>query len=649
MLPTNKILQKFIICSMMLIFACAAVQGQTTQPTWWFGVSGAANFNFYDGTTQRLNNSLIVPTAFHKGTGIRPYGSVLAEYRPGRIWGVMLNVGYDGLGAKYDGVTAPCDCPATLSSGLSYVSIEPSLRLGFATTDLFFFAGPSLAFNVSKNFSYTQLRQPNTNADFSAVNNTLFSGQVGVGYDIPLSAPNSESKVSLSPFVSYHPYFGQDPRSIESLSITTVRAGIALKFGKGHKAVLAETPIAAAAIPAPVHEVTFTVREPKAVPFKRQVSETLPVLSVVFFDEGSTEIPSRYVVLTKDQAPGFKEEQIQNEESATVSVRSAGQLNVYHNVLNILGDRMRLNPGATITLDGASVKGVQDGKQMAESIKLYLVTVFGIDGSRIATRGSIRANPPSGHPGGTKEQVLLSAENRRVDIETHSPELLLEVGGGMMKPVQISATQVDPLDSHVIFTVDSAKQQFKSWSIEVTDSKGAVQHYGPYTSDQESVPGTTILGDSLRGEYKVAMVGEKNDGSTVRKESTIHLVRDDNTVIKGLRYSIVFDFDKAKSIAEYNKFLTAIVAPLITEGATVTIHGHTDIIGGVEHNQKLSDNRAKQTQKIIEHAIANSGRDNVKFETFGFGEDASHSPFENNLPEERFYNRTVIIDIVPVK
>ena len=91
------------------------------------------------------------------------------------------------------------------------------------------------------------------------------------------------------------------------------------------------------------------------------------------------------------------------------------------------------------------------------------------------------------------------------------------------------------------------------------------------------------------------------------------------------------------------------VSPLISDGSTVIIHGHTDIIGDDQYNQNLSVDRAQQTQKIIEHALSQLGRTGVKFETFGFGEEASHSPFENNLPEERFYNRTVIIDIIPVK
>ncbi|MDR3696661.1 OmpA family protein [Mucilaginibacter sp.] len=642
-------MQKFIICILMVSFAFTTAKGQVTPPIWWYGVSGAANFNFYTGTTQNLNNSLTVPTPFHKGTGVRPYASILVEYRPGPVWGGILNVGYDGLGAKFDGVEAPCNCPADLTSELSYVSIEPSLRLGFKTSSLYFFAGPSVAINVNKGFAYTQLKQPNTNADFSSVNSTIFSGQVGAGFDIPLSAPNSESKVSLSPFISYHPYFGQDPRNIESLSITTVRAGIALKFGKGHKAPVQDQPVAVAAAPVVVSDVTFTVRGPiNALPV-HVVSETFPVLNSVFFDDGSTAIPSRYILLTKEQAIGFKEDQLQNAQSPSGTGRSAGQLTVYHNVLNVLGDRMRANPTATVSLEGSSAQGPKDAKEFAESIKLYLVTVFEIDGSRISTHGSFKAHPSSEHPGGTKELVLLRAENRRVDIESKSPELLVEAGGGMMKPVQIITNQENPLDFDVVFNVDSAQEKVKSWSVNATDERGTVQHFGPFTGNQQGLPAATILGDSPGGDYKITMLAELNNGSTVTKETSVHLLRPDPMITNGSRYSIVFDFDKAKSIAEYDKFLTTIVAPLIVDGATVTIHGHTDIIGLETYNQKLSEERAQQTQKIIERAIANSGRDHVKFETTGFGEDANHSPFDNNLPEERFYNRTVIIDIAPVK
>ncbi|MEB0248612.1 MULTISPECIES: outer membrane beta-barrel protein [unclassified Mucilaginibacter] len=639
MLLQYKMIKRAILLSAMVILSQVAAQAQVTPPTWWWGLSGAANFNFYDGTTQTLNSSLMVPTAFHKGFGIRPYGSVLVEYRPAGVWGIMLNVGYDGRGGKFNDVVAPCNCDATLRTNAAYIAVEPSLRLAVPASNLYFFAGPRLAFNIQKSFSYTQVKQPNTNGELSNMRKTLVSGQVGIGYEIPLAAATNPNKISLSPFISYQPYFGQAPRSIESWQITTVRAGIALKFGKGHKKVV-EIP-AVAIIPV---DVTFAIRAPKTVPLKRQVSETLPLLNAVFFDDGANTIPNRYVALNNAQAGTFREEQLQAEQSVTMSGRSARQLNVYHNVLNILGDRMRANPGTTISLTGAPA---DDGKIMAESIKMYLTGTFGIDGSRITTLARKKPANPSEQPGGNKELVLLRAEDRRVDIASTSPELLMEVGGGMMKPVHINTMQTDPLDSYVILNVDGAKKQFNSWSINATDDRGVTQHFGPFTNDQESVSGITMIGNNPEGNYKITMTGETKNGTIVTKESTVHLIRQDATIQKGFRYSVLFDFDKAIGIASYNKLLTDVVSPLITDGSTVIVHGHTDIIGEEDYNQKLSDSRAQQTQKVLESSLSATGKNNVKFETLGFGEDINHSPFENTLPEERFYNRTVVIDIIP--
>ncbi len=642
----NKIIQKLVICSLMIILAQGTVRAQNRVSPWWFGVSGAANLNFYDGTTQRLNNSLIVPKAFHKGFGIRPYGSVFMEYRPGPVWGAILNVAYDGRGGEFNDVIAPCNCPATLEANTSYISVEPSLRMGSATSNFFFFAGPRLAFNQGKDFSYTQLKQPDTDAEMSAMRKTIISGQIGVGYDFIISSPAKESKVALSPFMSFHPYFGQDPRTIESWSMSTLRMGVALKFGKGKIATIAPAPVAAV-ISAP--DISFSVRAPLAVTVKREVSETLPLRNYVFFDDGSAAVPSRYVMLSKDQANSFKESQLQNVESEGISGRSARQLKVYHNILNITGDRLRSNPGTSITLRGASMNGPAEGKEFAEGIKTYLVDVFGIEGSRIATNGRTKPLFPSEQPGGTKELVLLRAGDRRVDIESTSPELLAEVGGGMMKPVQIEAVQLDPEDSNVILTVSGASEQLKSWSVDITDEQGRVRHFGPYTQNRTSIPGKTILEQGTEGNYKVSMQGEAKNGMLISKTSTLRLVRQDELIKKGYRFSILFDFDQTKTMQAYSTFLRDVVSPQIPDGSVVTIHGHTDVIGDVDYNNTLSQGRAAEAQQILQNALISSGKSNVKFESLGFGEDEVRSPFENNLPEERFYNRTVIIDIIPEK
>ena len=644
MLPINKIIKKIAAgCVMTLLVHTSVFAQTTTQPRWWFGISGGANASFYEGTTQRLTNSLIVPAAFHKGDGIKPFGSFLMEYRPGSIWGGSLNLGYDGRGGKFYDVIAPCDCPATLKTNLSYLTIEPSLRFSPGGGGFFIFAGPRVGINLQKDFNYTQLKQPNTDAEFSEMRKTVISGQAGIGYDIGVSAASSTTKFVISPFVSYHPYFGQDVRNIESWSVSTVRAGIALKFGKGKKVAQTETQTVA-----PVADVNFSVRPPKAILVKRVVSETLPLLNYVFFDEGTAAIPSRYVMLSKEQAANFKEVQLQEDQSTNLTGRSARQLNIYYNILNIIGDRMRANPQANITLSGASRNGADEGKMFASNMKTYLVDVFQIDPSRITVNGRVKPLIPSEQPGANKELALLREGDRRVDIQSSSPELTMEVGG-WMKPVQINTTQSDPMDSHVVFNVDKAQNVLTSYTLDLTDENGTVQHFGPFTKNQESIAGKTILGDKTSGNYKVALTGTAKNGVVIKKEGAVQLSSQQEQVENGLRHSILFNFNKSTTVATYKQFLENVVAPLITDGSTVIIHGHTDIIGSEDYNVKLSERRAIQAHQILEASLAKAGKSNVKFETSGLGEATDKSPFDNSTPEERFYNRTVIIDIVSYK
>jgi outer membrane protein OmpA-like peptidoglycan-associated protein len=564
-------------------------------------------------------------------------------------------VGYDDRrGSFYD---TPCPCcgeETTLWTTVSYISIEPSLRIAPFSDGFYIFGGPRIGFNWALNLPKSSTSDEKTfvythgnfasKDEFSDMKKTVFSGQIGIGYDIALMTQNEKSQVNISPFISYQPYFGQEPRSVESWAVSTIRVGIGIKFGSG-KAIPQVKPAVIE------RDVQFSVRAPKAVPVKRRVRETFPLRNYVFFSEGSTEIPSRYIVLTKNQAASFKEEQLQEFPPKSMVGRSLRQMTVYYNILNILGDRMKRSPGTTILLSGASENGPEHGKARAETIKRYLVDVFGIEGSRITTEGRDKPRIPSEVPGATKELALLRAGDSRVDIDSNSPEMTIQVGGAphqyMLKPALIIAEVEDPLDSHVIFYVAGAKEALASWSLEITDEKGKIQRFGPSTREQESISGNAILGNRSKGDYKIVMLGETKRGKFVKKESSIHLVRRDVPMKDVVRFRILFDFDKSNTIASYEKFLTEVVTPLIPDSGVVIIHGYTDIIGEEEYNENLSNERAQDAQSIIEHAIANSGKRGITFETFGFGENPQYASFDNFFPEERFYNRSVIIDIVP--
>jgi len=222
----------------------AQVYADTVQlkPTWWFGVAGGANLNFYRGSTQDVNADLFSYPAFHNGSGVGLYLAPTVIYqKPNKVFGAMLQIGYDSRKGKFDQVTTPCNCPADLKTNLSYVTIEPSLRVAPFKGNFYLYGGPRLAFNVGKSFTYNKgvsvdgtIPAEQLKGDFTKMHQSVLSLNVGAGYDVLLSSKiknNKSKQVVLSPFVNFHPYFGQNPRSIETWNVTTLRVGAVLKFG----------------------------------------------------------------------------------------------------------------------------------------------------------------------------------------------------------------------------------------------------------------------------------------------------------------------------------------------------------------------------------------------------------------------------------
>jgi hypothetical protein len=213
-----------------------------TKHSWWFGTAVGANIDFYRGSTQELNSVLISPVALHNGIGEGLYFAPLAEFhRLGTRLGVMLQAGYDNRAGTFDEKIAPCNCSVDLSTNLSYITVEPSLIFAPFKNRFYIYGGPRLAFNLHKSFSYTEMVNSDIlnqkvpvqlNGDFSNMNKAIISMQIGAGYDIPIVLQNMPTQYVFSPFISFQPYYGQSPRSIETWNITTLRAGVAFKFSQ---------------------------------------------------------------------------------------------------------------------------------------------------------------------------------------------------------------------------------------------------------------------------------------------------------------------------------------------------------------------------------------------------------------------------------
>ena len=292
--PNNLTLKSIVIVALVWLSIQTPVQAQEvqyTRPSWLFGVAGGANFNFYEGSTYKLNSDFTPPATFHKGNGVGLFVAPLLEYhRPDTRLGFMLQAGYDNRKAKFDQVVTPCNCPADLKTNISYITVEPSLRFAPFKSNFYLFGGPRLAFNLDKSFTYqlginpaypNQAASPEVKGDLSDINKTIISMQIGLGYDIPLSSQSNKTQFVLSPFASFHPYFGQNPRSIETLNITTIRAGVALKFGQGHLISAPEDKVVVIADP----EVQFSVNAPANAPTqttcKRSFSTCVTMFSLM--------------------------------------------------------------------------------------------------------------------------------------------------------------------------------------------------------------------------------------------------------------------------------------------------------------------------------------------------------------------------------
>ncbi|MFN7044796.1 MAG: OmpA family protein [Flavobacterium sp.] len=647
----SKLQLQTLFVATISIFGFTKVNAQIeeyTKPSWMFGVAAGANFNFYRGSTFMLNDSFTPPTAFHNGNGVGLFIAPNIEYhKPGTRLGFIFQAGYDSRKGNFNQVTTPCNCPADLETKLSYITIEPSLRYAPFRSSFYLYGGPRFAFIQDKSFTYKQgtnpdfpLQEPNPDVkgDFSDVNKNIISMQIGMGYDIPLNSTTSKTQFVLSPFVAYHPYFGQNPRGVETWNVNTLRAGAVLKFGQGH---LVNSGVS--------ESVVFSATPPTNVEYVKVVREVFPIRNYVFFNEGSSEIPNRYVLLNKNQVKDFKEDQVQLYTPKNMSGRSERQMVVYYNILNILGDRMVKNPNTKITLVGSSENGRQEGLVMAQNIKNYLTSVFGINENRIAIEGRDKPEVPSLQVGGTNELGLLKEGDRRVSIESNSPELLIEFQSGKnasLKPIEIVTGNQSP-SGDVVFNVDGAEENLKLWTLQIKDPKGKSQNFGPYTVERVNIPRQTIMGNQPEGDYKVIMTGTTKSGKIISEESTLHLTPYVAPIVQeSIRFSVIYEFNESKSIAIYDKYLTDIVAPKIPKNATVVITGHTDVIGEMDYNKNLSLARANDVKNILEKSLAAAGRTDVTFKVSGEGEDEKLAPFENKYPEERFYNRTVIIDII---
>jgi len=203
----------------------------------------------------------------------------------------------------------------------------------------------------------------------------------------------------------------------------------------------------------------------------QQVRHTMrvPVLPAVFFDSGSAEIPERYL-----HALPF--------DPRTYSIDSLVRrppIDIYHDILNILGMRMSRARDARIIVRGhaSPEESPSLAERRAEAVRRYLEKFWSLDRSRI----ELQSTPEGGSGSGI---VVGDATARRVDI--------LSTDGGMFDPVTttwIEESYRQPtINLKPSITSDAG---VRSWSVTVRQGDRVIQRTA---SDGSSVSdGAAIL------------------------------------------------------------------------------------------------------------------------------------------------------------
>jgi outer membrane protein OmpA-like peptidoglycan-associated protein len=381
-----------------------------------------------------------------------------------------------------------------------------------------------------------------------------------------------------------------------------------------------------------VAPTSLTVEEIKTI-------DASPMLGQIFFDKGSSEIPSRYVRLAgPGETAGF------DEQKFSVTLQK------YYAVLNIIGKRLAEKPGSTITLVGCNDNtGPEKGNrtlstQRAEAVRDYLKTVWNIAPERM----TIQARNLPASPSYSQSQEG-QAENRRVEITSTDQEILAPIRSTYL------STRIDPQTLTLRPDV-AAPNGIASWKVTVANASGTLAELSGKGAparelliplDSKDFRSLAAGGDL---SVKMDVRDTKGQSQTLSADPVkLNAIQTSQRVAQkqGERIQekyalILFEFNKDALGALNQEIVNRIAAHMkALPQATVDIVGHTDNTGSAAYNQQLSERRARAVDKLLVAAYGEGAGDRIHYS--GVGED--NPPFDNLSPEAMAFNRTVIITL----
>jgi outer membrane protein OmpA-like peptidoglycan-associated protein len=357
-----------------------------------------------------------------------------------------------------------------------------------------------------------------------------------------------------------------------------------------------------------------------------------PLLNYVFFEDNSHTLPVRYKSIRADEARQFDLTDLFRDST----------LQIYHNILNIVGERLNMYPNAKVVLIGCNAdlgtesKNLELSRKRAETVRDYLVNVWRISPERF----KIEAKNLPDKPSIPKTEADKIAENRRVEIYSDDYRIL--------EPIFIE--KIDRTSNPPIVRFKLTGQSdagLKSWELNAYQS-----------SDDDNVfaeSGDVNLVESIDWElaqfqkiipkspepliYSLKLVDKYGNVKSIEnqsKEIEVMTVKQKRSEQIGdyeiEQFSLIlFDFDK-HVIADNDKTIIEFIRSRLKKESELEILGYTDRTGIADYNKKLSERRAETTRTALQRQDA---------KVAGFGNE--RLLYNNELPEGRFYCRTVNI------
>jgi len=356
----------------------------------------------------------------------------------------------------------------------------------------------------------------------------------------------------------------------------------------------------------------------RGVRVRRLSTQLHPLLSYVFFDRDNTSIAPRYHRRTAESARSFTEQ----------SLRGESTLDMYYSLLDIVGARMVRSPGSRVAIVGCGAEGSTDsagralGYDRAASVRDYLHAVWGIDTLRLAIESRHLPLAPS-----SEETEDGAAENRRVEIRSDD----VSITAPLVFVDTLRSIEWQPL---VVDMALESPSEVPSWSVVSGDVQIGSGENARTVAERFIVDApTTVLTDAR--EVTLALRYETDDGTVGMATERVPIAIADEQSMPRLgtgSYSLIlFDFRSAILRPEH-VWTLSLINTGTDPNALARVEGYTDRMGSDDLNARLSAERAAAVAACLTMKVD---------EVVGKGE--STVIYDNNVPEGRFYSRSVTI------